>query len=83
MPTLTFDFPQELLERLRRSPEELAQEMRLAMAIRLYAHGEVSQGRAAELAGISRAEFMDALARENVDVVQVDVESLRRELARG
>lgn len=51
----------------------------LAAAIDWYRRGLVSQGRAAEIAGIPRADFIDALAERKVDVIQVDLEELRRE----
>ena len=47
--------------------------MRLAAAIEWYRQGVISQGRGAEIAGIPRADFIDALAERKVDVVQVDL----------
>jgi len=41
-----------------------------------YETGEVSQGRAAEIAGVSRAEFLDALARFGVTPFQVTDDEL-------
>ncbi len=83
MPTVAFEVPQEVLAAVRRSPEEFAREVRMAAAMRWYARGEISQGRAAELAGLSRAEFLKALAREKVDVFVVDPVDLQREIDRG
>jgi predicted HTH domain antitoxin len=83
MPNLSFDLPQEIFAAVRKSPEEFAREMRLAAAMRWYAHGEMSQERAAELAGMNRAEFLRALAREKVDVFVVDMNDLQREIDRG
>jgi len=82
MPSLTFEYPQQLLDDLRRTPEEFAKEIRLAVAILLYARGEISQGKGAELAGLSRTEFIDALSRERVDALQVDEDDLREEIER-
>jgi len=39
--------------------------------------------KAALVAGLDRADFLDALAAEKVDVFEVDIESLKRELERG
>lgn len=75
MPTLTIELPE-----IDRSPEELKRDVRLAAAIDWYRQGLISQGRGAEIAGISRADFIDALAERRVDVVQIDVDSLKREL---
>ena len=83
MPTVTFDVRPEILAAVRRSPEEFTREVRLSAAVRWYRRGEISQERAAELAGMSRAEFLRALAREQVDVFTVDFADLQREIQRG
>lgn len=80
MTTLTIELPEELLSTLRQTPSEAEKDVRLAAAIEWYRRGATSQGRAAEIAGIPRADFIDALTARKVDVVQVDVEELRREL---
>ena len=81
MTTLEIALPEEVFAALRRSPEELGREMRLAAAVYWYAKGEISQERAAEIAGMDRTDFLLALAREGVDAFTVDLASLRRELA--
>jgi predicted HTH domain antitoxin len=68
---------------LRRSPEELKRELRLAAAIHWYRTGRVSQEKAADIAGLDRTDFLLSLAREQVDVFQVDFDDLKRELERG
>ena len=83
MTRVTIELPDETFATLKRSPEEVGKEMRLASAIDWFRRGLVSQGRAAEIAGVTRAEFIDALALRKVDVFQVDMEELRRESGRG
>lgn len=83
MATITVDLPADVFSALRRSPEEFVREMRIAAAIYWYSRGEVSQGKAADIAGMARVEFLDELARRGVDAVQVDLDDLRRELDRG
>jgi predicted HTH domain antitoxin len=56
---------------------------RLAAAIRLYQRGQVSQEKAAQIAGLDRTDFLMALAREGVDVFVVDFDDLQREMERG
>ena len=68
---------------LRRSPPEFAREMRLAAAIHWYARGEISQEKAAMIAGLDRTDFLSTLAAQRIDVFQVDLESLQRELDRA
>ncbi len=83
MPTVTMDFPSEVFSSLRRSPEEFAAEMRIAAAIYWYTRGEISQGKAAEVAGMQRVEFIDELARRRVDAFVVDQADLKKEIGRG
>ena len=77
MPTITFDVPEGALSALRLSPTEFVKEMRVAAALLWYSHGE--QSKAAEIAGTSRAEFIDELAHRRIPVVQVTAEELQHE----
>lgn len=83
MSSLTIEFPDNLFVALQRSPRELAKDVRLAAAIDWYRRGLVSQGWAAEIAGVPRADFIDALAARKIEVVQGDLEALDRELGLG
>jgi predicted HTH domain antitoxin len=58
-------------------------EMRLAAAVHWYERGEISQEKAAQIAGLDRTDFLLALAREQADAFVVDLEDLKRELDRG
>jgi predicted HTH domain antitoxin len=75
--------PDDVFAALRRSPEEFARELRLAGAMHWYSRGEVSQERAAQIAGMNRVDFLSALAAAKVESVVVDRDDLRRELDRG
>lgn len=77
------DLPEEVFSALRRSPNEFVREMRLAAAIHWYERGQISQEKAAQIAGLDRTEFLAALAREGVNAFSVDEEDLKRELERG
>jgi predicted HTH domain antitoxin len=79
---ITIDVPEAALSALRLSPAEFAKEMRIAAALLWYSLGELSQSKAAEIAGTSRAEFIDELARRRIPVVQVTAEELQGELHR-
>ena len=83
MTKVTLDLPEEVLSSLRHSPEEFVRELRLAAAIYWYQKSLISQEKAAQIAGLNRRDFMEALAREQVDVFIVDFDDLRRELERG
>jgi predicted HTH domain antitoxin len=73
-------FPDDVFASLRKSPVEVEREVRLAAVIDWYRRGLLSQGRAAQLAGLSRADFLSELATRKIDVFQVDVEELKREV---
>jgi|GEM_PF-367742 len=82
MTTVTLDFPDELVSSVGRSMEDFAAKLRLAAAIHLYSCGEISQERAAQVAGLDRTDFLMALAREGVDAFGVDFDDLEGELSR-
>lgn len=71
-----FQVSDSVLASLHCDPERFSQELRLAAAIKWYERGMVSQGRAAEIAGISRAEFIQALGRFGVSPFQVNANEL-------
>ncbi len=77
------DVPADAFAALRRSPDEFAREMRLAAAMLWYSRGVLSQEKAAEIAGLNRAEFLAELARNKIDVFAVDFDDLDEELKRG
>jgi predicted HTH domain antitoxin len=55
--------------------------MRIAAALQWYAERRISQEKAAEIAGQSRAEFIDELRYRKVAAIQVDQAELEAELA--
>ena len=79
MPTIVIDVPERALSALRLPPAEFVKEMRVAAALLCYSHGEILQSKAAEIAGTSRAEFIDDLAHRRIPVVQVTAEELQGE----
>ena len=80
MTSVTIEVPNDVFAALRRSPQEFAREMRQAAAIQWYSQGLISQGKAAEIAGLDRTDFLFALARAKVDAFQVTPEELKEEV---
>jgi len=80
--TVQIELPMEVLSALKRAPEAFVTEMRIAAAVKWYELGMVSQSKGAEIAGLSRAEFLDALARYQVSACQYTVEEIAAELGR-
>ncbi|HEU0020928.1 MAG TPA: UPF0175 family protein, partial [Dehalococcoidia bacterium] len=54
----------------------LARELRIAAAVKFYELGKLSSGRAAQLAGMSRVEFLSALGRFQVSPFFMSPEQL-------
>lgn len=77
------EFDTDVFAALRRSPQEVARDLKLAAAVVWYAQGRVSQGKGAQIAGLTRTEFIDALSASGVSPVQEAVEDIRERLARG
>jgi predicted HTH domain antitoxin len=67
---LELDIPDSALSALRQAPLEFSACLRLMAAAKLYELGELSQERAAELAGCSRQEFLQNLCRLGVSPFQ-------------
>ncbi len=76
------EFPEDVFSAIRSTPDHFAAEMRLAAAVKWYEMGLVSQGKAAEIAGMSRADFISSLARFNVSPFQVTPEELAQDAKR-
>lgn len=55
--------------------------MRIAAAVKWYELGKLSQSKAAEVAGLSRAAFIEALSRFKVSLMQYAEKELTEELA--
>jgi predicted HTH domain antitoxin len=77
---MQIDIPDSAFAALRQEPSAFLRELRLAAAIKWYEMGRLSQERAAELAAMSRREFLDALARWRVAAVQVTAQELQDEV---
>jgi predicted HTH domain antitoxin len=66
-----------LLEELQRPAKETAREL---IVLELYRQGEVSSGRAAQLLGMDREEFIQYASKQGIPYFQLEGEELQREL---
>lgn len=78
---LTIPYPEDLLIALKESPEEFEAEARLLLAVKLYELERVTTGMAAQIAGISRVEFIFALRRFGLSPLSEELEEVAQDLA--
>ena len=74
---LEIEVPDSAMSALRQAPQELAACLRLMAAAKLYEVGDLSQERAAELAGLSRQGFLTSLSGLGVSPFQGVVDDLK------
>lgn len=77
------ELPEDAFSALRTTPEDFVREMRLAAAVQWYELGLLSQSKAAEVAGVTRHELLDALSRFEVSPFQTSPGQLAHELSRA
>jgi predicted HTH domain antitoxin len=83
MSRIVLDLPEDVAAALKLPEDELARELLLAAAVKLFEVGRLSSGAAASLAGIPRSVFLSRLADYGVDTFKQTEEQLRRELTHG
>lgn len=80
MAELTVEYPDGLLLASGKPRSEIERELKFQLAVRLFEVGQLSLGKAAELAGWNRLRFADELGRLKVPVVNLDDEEIQAEL---
>ena len=78
--TLKIPYPEDLPKALGETPEAFERELRFLVAAKLYEMGRISSGRAAEMADMSRVEFLEALGKYRIPVFNYSLEELEREI---
>jgi predicted HTH domain antitoxin len=81
--TVSIHLPDGILQKLDRTPEELARDIQLYAALMVFRLGKLASGAAAEMAGLPRVAFLDLCAEYDIPVSQITGEDLRRELTGG
>lgn len=76
----TIRYPQDIPQLLDMSDEAFVSEMRFLAAAKLYELGKLSSGRAADLAGLLRIDFLLRLHEAGVPVVNLRDEEIELEI---
>ncbi|MCP4695980.1 MAG: UPF0175 family protein [Gammaproteobacteria bacterium] len=77
--TISLEIPLDIFSALRQTPDEFAGNLRIAAAVKWYENGLVSQGKAAEIAGLCREDFIVALGKFDVSPFQYSAKEVLRE----
>jgi predicted HTH domain antitoxin len=80
MKELTIRYPDELPGLLRKTDREFVDEARYLLAAKLYELGRISSGKAAEMAGTARLEFLRRLADYGIAALSLDEEEAQAEV---
>ena len=76
---IAVDIPESVLLAEKTDEHSFAHELRMLAAVKLYELGRLSSGRAAELAGMARVEFLLALDRYRVFPLEAELADLESE----
>ncbi len=82
MVQMKIEMPEGPLAALHQDPTGFVNELRLVAAVKWYEMQRLSQGRAAEVAGVSRAEFIKALGLYGVSPFQSSADEIIAEALR-
>ena len=78
---IVIEVPETVLLAEKTDEQTFAREVRMLAAVKLYELGRLSSGRAAELAGVPRVEFLLALARYQVFPFEAELNDLEQTYA--
>lgn len=82
MEELKIRYPSGFEHAVHMTKGELEHHIRLMAALKMFELGKVSSGKAAELAGMSRLEFLETCGRYKVSIFNYPPEELEEELKR-
>jgi predicted HTH domain antitoxin len=79
--TVELELPRDLLGALEVPEHELASALKRRIALGLFREERISSGKAAELLGLSKAEFIDLLDRHGIPYFTETTQELKAQVA--
>jgi predicted HTH domain antitoxin len=80
MSAVQLEIPEETLISLKTDVESFARDLKMLAAVKLFELGKLSSGRAAQLAGLTRVEFLLALRHFQVSPFQMTEDELDQDI---
>jgi predicted HTH domain antitoxin len=77
---LRLDIPAEILYTLNETKNDFIKKMKFYTALELYRLQKISTGKAAELAGMPKIDFIFELGKHNVSVINYDPDDFLEEV---
>jgi len=75
------ELPRNLLAALKIPESDLGRQAREWVLLELFQEGKISAGKAAEVLGLSKAQFIELLSHRNLPYLDADLKELEREVA--
>jgi len=79
MSAVWLEIPEETLISLKTDPESFGEDLKLLAAVKLFELGKLSSGRAAQLADMTRVEFLLGLRHYQVSPFHLTEEELHQD----
>ncbi len=80
--SVVLNITDDFLLSIKKTPEELVSEIVLMAAIKMFELGKLSSGKASELAGISRREFLEKCSMYGVSIFNYSDDEIAEELSK-
>jgi predicted HTH domain antitoxin len=81
MSTVSMSLPDSVVAAFTEPDKEVGRSILAAAVVKWYELGKISQGKGAELLGVSRSEFLDLLSSYRVSVWQYTQSDLDKEMS--
>jgi len=76
----TLEYPEEILISLKEDEKHFLKEVKILAAVKLYELNRLSLGKAAELAGVDKVDFIKVLGEHKVSIFKLTKEELAKDI---